>query len=122
MTSRKKELNYHSYEYFLGDVLQPEASAQHPGLHEPGGLQTAALSGRNGLKMTTDWYAYARRDHSAFPYQSSFDVILYGGENGDIPIIAWDFKTGGAKLTKSRIEHLHRVSGLDIPIIELRGE
>ena len=53
------------------DVLQPEASAQHPGLHEPGCLQTVALSGRNGLKTTTDWYAYARNDHSAFPYQSN---------------------------------------------------
>ena len=51
-----------------------------------------------------------------------FDVILYGGENGDIPIIAWDFKTGGAKLTTSRIEHMQRVSGLDIPIVELRGD
>ena len=27
------------------DVLQPETSAQHIGLHEPGGIQIAALSG-----------------------------------------------------------------------------
>ena len=50
--------------------IEPEASAQHPGLYESGCLQTAALSGRNGLKTTTDWYAYARNTHSAFPYQS----------------------------------------------------
>ncbi len=28
----------------------------------------------NGLKTTTDWYAYARNDHSAFPYQSKFMI------------------------------------------------
>ena len=59
------------------DVLQPEVSAQHPGLHEPGCLQTAALSCRNGLTTTTDRYAYARNDHSAFPYQSNLYKRYY---------------------------------------------
>lgn len=47
-----------------------------------------------------------------------FDVLLVSG-NGT-PICAWDFKTGIAKLTESRIQAMLEKSGLNIPIFEIR--
>ena len=55
----------------------------------------------------------------ATPGSKRFDVILFGGENCDTPIIAWDFKTGKAKLTAKRIEELLEESHLDIPIVSI---
>ncbi|MBR1759090.1 MAG: RHS repeat-associated core domain-containing protein [Lachnospiraceae bacterium] len=43
-----------------------------------------------------------------------FDVIQYNGRG--VPINAWDFKTGNAILTNSRISLMHLKSGLNIPI------
>ena len=47
-----------------------------------------------------------------------FDVVQY---KDDVPVMAWDFKTGQATLSQSRIDKMHSISGLDIPIIELKG-
>lgn len=47
-----------------------------------------------------------------------FDVVLLTENN--IPICAWDFKTGSARLTEERIRTMLKKSGLDIPIIEIR--
>ena len=47
-----------------------------------------------------------------------FDVIQYNG--GGNPIRAWDFKTGIARLTESRIRTMQSKSGLVIPICEIR--
>ena len=47
-----------------------------------------------------------------------FDVVLVGPD--DLPICAWDFKTGTARLTEARIRAMLEKSGLDIPIFEVR--
>ena len=47
-----------------------------------------------------------------------FDAVLLNENN--IPICAWDFKTGSARLTEERIRTMLKKSGLDIPIIEIR--
>ena len=50
------------------------------------------------------------------------DVVLRGGRTESSPILAvWDFKTGGALLTPSRIRELRSSLGigLDVPIIEI---
>ena len=46
-----------------------------------------------------------------------FDVMLF---NGDTPIAAWDFKTGAAILTESRITQMLERSGLNIPIYMIK--
>ena len=47
-----------------------------------------------------------------------FDVMLF---NGNTPIAAWDFKTGAAILTESRISQMQTQSGLeDIPIYMIK--
>jgi RHS repeat-associated protein len=47
-----------------------------------------------------------------------FDVMLF---NGDTPVAAWDFKTGAAILTDSRISKMQKQSGLpDIPIYMIK--
>ena len=42
-----------------------------------------------------------------------FDVMMF---DGNIPVQAWDFKTGAAILTSDRIMHMQQVSGLNISI------
>ena len=47
-----------------------------------------------------------------------FDVMLF---NGNTPIAAWDYKTGAAILTESRISRMQKQSGLiDIPIYMIK--
>jgi hypothetical protein len=60
---------------------------------------------RNG-KATPTYYGE--------PGSIRFDAVLVD-DSGD-PIYAWDFKTGNALLTPSRISHMHNASGLIIPI------
>ena len=43
-----------------------------------------------------------------------FDVLQYNQKG--VPIAAWDFKTGSATLTTTRIEQMQTRSGLNIPI------
>ena len=47
-----------------------------------------------------------------------FDVIQYDSKGN--PVAAWDFKTGSATLTQSRIEEMQSISGLNIPIYEIK--
>jgi hypothetical protein len=47
-----------------------------------------------------------------------FDVVQYS--KSGTPIAAWDFKTGAAKLTGTRILEMHQKSGLSIPIFYVR--
>lgn len=58
------------------------------------------------------------KNASIVPYGTKgsirFDVLQYG--SGGTPIAAWDFKTGSAELTTSRIEQMQTKSGLFIPI------
>ena len=62
------------------------------------------------------------KDGQVVPYGTSgsirFDVMQYN-QNG-VPIAAWDFKTGSAMLTDSRISQMLGKSGLSIPIYEVR--
>ena len=46
-----------------------------------------------------------------------FDVMLF---SGDVPIAAWDFKTGSAMLTEYRISQMLKQSGLNIPIYMIK--
>ena len=52
-----------------------------------------------------------------YPNSIRFDVLLY---RNNIPIHAWDFKTGIAKLTSKRISIMQEKSRLHIPIDEIR--
>lgn len=47
-----------------------------------------------------------------------FDVLLF--DEGGIPVMAWDYKTGSAVLSQTRINQMIRQSGLSIGIYELR--
>ena len=48
-----------------------------------------------------------------------FDVLQFNSEG--MPIAAWDFKTGAATLTQSRITQMLERSGLNIPINMIKG-
>ena len=47
-----------------------------------------------------------------------FDVIQYNANGA--PIAAWDFKTGAARLTTSRVSQMQAKSGLSIPIYMIK--
>ena len=47
-----------------------------------------------------------------------FDVVVYDAFGK--PICAYDYKTGSATLTEIRIKYMQDISGLDIPIYEIR--
>ena len=47
-----------------------------------------------------------------------FDVLQYNPQG--VPIAAWDFKTGSATLTATRIEQMQTKSGLYIPIYVIK--
>ena len=47
-----------------------------------------------------------------------FDVMQYDADG--IPIAAWDFKTGAARLTTSRVSQMQARSGLNIPIYMIK--
>ena len=63
-----------------------------------------------------------RRSRPADPREQRcsgrFDAVLYDKANK--PIAAWDFKTGSAKLTTTRIEKMQKAIGAGVPIYEIR--
>lgn len=53
------------------------------------------------------------------------DIVMRNGRTANAPIMAiWDIKTGGAKLTKDRVDQIRREAGVgdDVPVIEIHVE
>ncbi len=73
--------------------------------------------GNNRLRSEVS-YKNGKEVKYGTPGSIRFDAVLYDKANK--PIAAWDFKTGSARLTATRIENMQKAIGEGVEIFEIK--